>query len=145
MKFRLLTIVLTIASAPLVSSVAFAAGDDATIVAAEKQAWESYKGREADAFKALMVQNYASVYPDGIKDMAGELRDMKSMELRSYTITNTKVTYPAPTVAVLTYTCDAQASFNGADISGTYNCGSVYVKENGKWLGAFHAEMKQAK
>lgn len=145
MKFTLLTIILAITTAPVVSSVAYAAGDDAAIVALEKQAWESYKGRQADTFKALMVQNYASVYPDGIKDISGELSDMKSMELRSYTFNNTKVTYPAATVAVLTYNCSLQASLNGTDLSGTYNCGSVYVKDNGKWLGAFHAEMKQAK
>lgn len=145
MKLKLLTIILAITTAPLISSVARAASDDAAIVAMEKQAWDAFKNKQPDAFKALMTSTYASVYANGIKDVGGELTDMKAIEFRSYNFTNTKVAYPTPDVAVLTYVCAVQASYNGKDISGDYNSGSVYVKQNGKWLGAFHTETKADK
>ena len=35
-----------------------------------------------------------------------------------------------------------KASADGKDVSGTYNCGSVWVQQGGKWVGAFHTEAK---
>ena len=33
----------------------------------------------------------------------------------------------------------------GKDASGTYNAGSVWKMENGKWLAIFHTNIKQAR
>jgi Domain of unknown function (DUF4440) len=125
-------------------SAADAAGDQA-IVDLEKKAWQSYKDHQPDAFKGLMGPDYAAVYAEGIKDINGELGDMKNVELRSFDMTNTRVSHPSAEVAMLTFTCAVQGSAEGKDISGTYNCGSVYLKQNGKWVGVFHAEAKADK
>ena len=42
----------------------------------------------------------------------------------------------------MTYKATLHATSGGKDISGTYNCGSVWVQQGGKWLGAFHTETK---
>jgi len=41
-----------------------------------------------------------------------------------------------------TYKAKVQASADGKDISGTYNCGSIWIQQGGKWVGAFHSEAK---
>lgn len=142
-KATILTAVLVAISAGLL--VAAETGGDDAIVAMEKKAWQSYKDRQAEGFKSLMGSPYTAVYAEGMKDINGELADMSKVELRSFELTDTKVTHPTPDVAVLAYTCNAQGSYAGSDISGTYNCGSVYAKQDGKWVGVFHTEVKAMK
>jgi hypothetical protein len=52
------------------------------------------------------------------------------------------VVFPHPKMAVMTYKAKLQATADGKDISGTYNSGSVWVQQGGKWVGAFHTEAK---
>ena len=35
-----------------------------------------------------------------------------------------------------------EGTVNGKDMSGTYNAGSVWKLENGKWLAIFHTNIK---
>jgi hypothetical protein len=53
-----------------------------------------------------------------------------------------QVIFPHPKVAVVTYKTTVQATLGGADMSGTYNSGSVWIQQGGKWVGAFHTEAK---
>ena len=45
-------------------------------------------------------------------------------------------------MAVVTYKAKVQATSGGNDMSATYNSGSVWVQQGGKWVGAFHTESK---
>ena len=45
-------------------------------------------------------------------------------------------------MAVITYKATVQASTAGKDVSGTYNSGSIWVQQDGKWVGVFHTESK---
>jgi len=45
-------------------------------------------------------------------------------------------------MAVMTYKAKVQATADGKDISGTYNCGSIWIQQGGKWVGAVHSEAK---
>ena len=118
------------------------AANESTISDLEKSAWEAYKNKQADAFKALMSKDYYGVYAEGIKTLDAELADMAKSDLRDYSFTDVKVVFPHPKVAVLTYKAKIQATSEGKDMSGTYNSGSVWVQQGGKWVGAFHTESK---
>src|SRR5262245_21981596 len=118
------------------------APSEATIADLEKSAWEAYKNKQADAFKALMSKDYYGVYAEGVKTLDAELADMAKSDLRDYSFTDVKVVFPHPKVAVLTYKAKIQATSEGKDMSGTYNSGSVWVQQGGKWVGAFHTESK---
>ncbi len=113
-----------------------------TISDLEKSAWEAYKNKQADAFKALMSKDYYGVYSEGVKTLDAELADMAKTDLRDYSFADMKVVFPHPKVAVLTYKATVQATSDGKDISGTYNSGSVWIQHGGKWVGACHAEAK---
>ena len=43
-----------------------------------------------------------------------------------------------------TYTVTLEGTYDGHDASGTYNAGTVWKQENGKWLAIFHTNIKQA-
>jgi len=116
--------------------------NESTITDLEKSAWEAYKNKQADAFKALMSKDYYGVYAEGVKTLDGELADMAKSDLRDYSFSDVKVVFPHPKMAVMTYKAKLQATADGKDISGTYNSGSVWVQQGGKWVGAFHTEAK---
>jgi hypothetical protein len=118
------------------------APSESTITDLEKSAWEAYKNKQADAFKALMSKDYYGVYAEGVKTLDTEVADMAKSDLRDYSFSDVKVVFPHPKMAVMTYKAKVQATADGKDMSGTYNSGSVWVQQGGKWVGAFHTESK---
>jgi len=116
--------------------------NESTITDLEKSAWEAYKNKQADAFKALMSKDYYGVYSEGMKTLDGEAVDMAKSDLREYSLSDIKVVFPHPQMAVMIYKVKVQATAEGKDISGTYNSGSVWIQQAGKWVGAFHTESK---
>jgi Domain of unknown function (DUF4440) len=115
---------------------------ETTITDLEKSAWESYKNKQADAFKKLMSKDYYGTYAEGIKNLDREVADMAKTDLREYSLADMKVVFPSSDVAVVTYKTTMQQTSEGKDMSGTYNSGSVWVKKGGKWLEVFHTEVK---
>jgi Domain of unknown function (DUF4440) len=118
------------------------AANESTITDLEKSAWETYKNKQADAFKALMSKDYYGVYAEGVKNLDAEVADMSKTDLRNYSFADVKVVFPHPKVAVITFKATVQATVDGKDISGTYNSASVWVQQGGKWVGVCHAESK---
>jgi Domain of unknown function (DUF4440) len=118
------------------------AASESTITDLEKSAWEAYKNKQADAFKALMSKDYYGVYAEGVKTLDTEVADMAKSDLRDYSFSDVKVVFPHPKMAVMTYKAKVQATADGKDMSGTYNSGSVWVRQGDKWVGAFHTESK---
>jgi hypothetical protein len=116
--------------------------NESTITDLEKSAWEAYKNKQADAFKALMSKEYYGVYAEGMKTLGTEVADMAKSDLRDYSFSDIKVIFPHPKMAVMTYKAKLQATADGKDISGTYNCASVWIQQSGKWVGALHTESK---
>jgi len=118
------------------------ASNESAINDLEKSAWEAYKNKQADAFKALLSKDYCGVYADGVKTLDREVADMAKTDLRDYSFADVKVTFPHAKVAVITYKATQHATSGGQDVSGTYNSGSVWIKQGGKWVGVFHTETK---
>ena len=118
------------------------AANESTITDLEKSAWEAYKNKQADAFKGLMSKDYYGVYAEGMKTLDGETVDMAKSDLREYSFSDIRVVFPHPQMAVMIYKVKVQATAEGKDISGTYNSGSVWIQQGGKWVGAFHTESK---
>jgi hypothetical protein len=118
------------------------ASNEKAITDLEKSAWESYKTKQADAFKKLMSQDYCGAYAEALKTLDMEVADMAKADLRGYSLADMKVVFPSADVAVTRYKATIQQSSEGNDMSGTYNSASVWVKKGGKWLEVFHTEVK---
>lgn len=116
------------------------APSESAITDLEKSAWEAYKNKQADAFKALMSKDYYGVYAEGVKTLDAELADIPKTDLREYSFSDVKVVFPHPKVAVITYKAKVQATADGKDVSGTRNIGSVWIQQGGKWVGVLHTE-----
>ncbi len=85
------------------------------------------------------------VYAEGISDMTKEMSDMAKWDMKSFTISDFKSHSDEKDVVVATYTVTLEGTYDGKDASGTYNAGSVWKMENGKWLAIFHTNILQAK
>jgi hypothetical protein len=118
------------------------ASDETVITDLEKSAWESYKNKQADAFKKLMSEDYCGAYAEALKTLDMEVADMAKTDLRDYSLADMKVVFPKANVVVTTYKATIQQTSEGKDLSGTYNSASVWVKKDGKWLEVFHTEVK---
>ena len=124
-------------------SVSFAGPDKAAISAKENAIWQAYKDKKADDFKKLATPDYVGVYAEGIVNLQTEMDDMTKTDLKSFSLTDFNITTPDPDTVIVTYKAKVEATMNGKDESGTYNCASVWNMKGSEWLCSFHTEMKE--
>jgi hypothetical protein len=130
----------------LLASVAIstAATNDNAMLEKEKAAWQAFKDKKPDDFKKVVSANVVAVYVEGFSDMQKELADMQKWDMKSFAISNYKVTYDGSDTVVTTYNVTVEGSYDGKDQSGTYNAASVWKQQNGEWQAIFHTNVKQA-
>ena len=134
MTALLATITISIAATP----------DRAAMEGKEKAAWQAFKDKNEAEFKKLVDKDVRCVYDDGISNMAKELAAMKKWDMKSFAISDYDIFSDEKDVIVSTYTVKVEGTFDGKDMSGTYNAGSVWKKEGNNWLAVFHTNIKQA-
>ena len=126
-----------------IALAAFASPDKAAIEAKEKEAWQTFKDKNAEGFKKVVDKDFKGVYAEGMSDMDKELSDMKKWDMKSFTISDFTAFSDEKDVMVTTYTVKIEGTIEGKDVSGTYNAGSVWKEENGAWMAIFHTNIKQ--
>src|ERR1051325_5026827 len=125
-------------------AVSIATPSNDEMLAKETAAWQAFKDKDADGFKKVVDQDTVGVYEDGIADMAKEMSDMQKGDMKSFKISNYKSHSDEKDVVVSSYTVTVEGTYDGKDAGGTFNAGSVWKMENGKWLAIFHTNIKQA-
>lgn len=127
----------------ITSSLAFAA-TEAEIIAKEKATWDAWKAKDEAAFKKLVAPEFREISSDRIDDLSAALASMKSMDLESYSMSDTKAVFPDPDTAVLTYKVTLKGKSKGEAFSATYNAGAVWRKMGGDWKLVFYADADPA-
>ena len=138
---KLLSYAITILLAT--SAFALAAPGNDEMMDKEKAAWQAFKDKDAAAFQKYADHDMVGIYSDGISDMAKELADMKQSDMKSFRISDFKSYSDEKDVVVTNYVVTIKGTFNGQDVSGTYNAGTVWKMEDGKWLAIFHTNVLQ--
>jgi len=118
--------------------------DKAAMEAKEKAAWQAFKDKNEAEFKKLVDKDIRAVYDTGVSNMQKELDAMKKWDMKSFEISDYDIFSDEKDVIVSTYTVKVEGTFDGKDVSGTYNAGSVWKKEGNNWLAIFHTNIKQA-
>ena len=127
------------------AAVCFAATPDKTAMEGkEKAAWQAFKDKNEADFKKVVDKDIRCVYDTGASNMAKELDAMKKWDMKSFAISDYDIFSDEKDVIVSTYTVKIEGTFDGKDMSGTYNAGSVWKKEGNNWLAIFHTNIKQA-
>ncbi|HEY6071261.1 MAG TPA: nuclear transport factor 2 family protein [Chthoniobacterales bacterium] len=125
-------------------AVSFAGPDKAAMEKIENAAWQAFKDKKADAFQKLIDKDLRAVYDQGIMKLSDELETMKKWDMKSFEISNFDMFSDEKDVVVTTYIVKVEGTYDGHDMSGTYNAGSVWKMEGNDWLGIFHTNIKQA-
>jgi hypothetical protein len=124
-------------------AVSVAAPDKAAMEAKEKATWQAFKDKKADEFKTLVDKDVRCVYPEGINHLQNELDAMQKWDMKSFEFSDYDMFSDEKDVVVTTYKVKVEGTYDGKDMSGTYNAGSVWKLENGKWLAIFHTNIKE--
>ncbi|HEX4665634.1 MAG TPA: nuclear transport factor 2 family protein [Chthoniobacterales bacterium] len=124
-------------------AISIAAPDKNEMMAKETAAWQAFKDKDAAGFKKVVDGDMVAVYADGIADMAKEMADMQKWDMKSFEISDFKSHSDEKDVVVTNYVVKIEGTYDGKDASGTYNAGSVWKMENGKWLAIFHTNVRQ--
>jgi hypothetical protein len=123
-------------------AISLAAGDKETIIEKEKTVWQTVQDKKLDAFRKYFAEDYRSVYAEGIYNINQEMDAVRKTDLKSFSFSDTTVVFPDKDTALLTYKVTAQGTQGGKDMSGTYNCASVWHKSGAEWQAIFHTEVK---
>jgi hypothetical protein len=126
-------------------ALATAATNEDAMMEKEKAAWQAFKDKKPDDFKKLLSANLVAVYAEGMSDMQKELADMQKWDMKSFAISDYKVTSDRPNLVVTTYKVAVEGTYDGKDQSGTYNAASVWKKQKGEWQAIFHTNVKEEK
>jgi hypothetical protein len=126
-------------------ALATAATNEDAMMEKEKAAWQAFKDKKPDDFKKLLSANLVAVYAEGMSDMQKELADMQKWDMKSFAISDYKVTSDGPNLVVTTYKVAVEGTYDGKDQSGTYNAASVWKKQKGEWQAIFHTNVKEEK
>ena len=118
--------------------------DKASMEGKEKAAWQAFKDKNEADFKKLVDKDVRGVYDEGISNMQKELDDMKKWAMKSFEISDYDMFSDEKDVVVATYKVKIEGTYEGKDMSGTYNAGTVWKQEKGKWMAIFHTNIKQA-
>ena len=126
-------------------AMSFAATPDkAAMEGKEKAAWQAFKDKNEAEFKKLVDKDVRGVYDTGVANLAKELDVMKKWDMKSFAISDYDIFSDEKDVIVSTYTVKVEGTFDGKDMSGTYNAGTVWKKEGSNWLAIFHTNIRQA-
>jgi hypothetical protein len=112
----------------------------------EKAAWQAFRDKKPDDFKKVVSPNLVAVYAEGMSDLQKELADMQKWDMKSFAISDYKVTSDGSDTVVTTYQVTIEGAYDGKDQTGTYNAASVWKKQKGKgeWQAIFHTNVKKA-
>src|SRR6266705_4172863 len=125
------------------AAISAAATNDNAMLEKEKAAWQAFKDKKPDEFKKLLSANLMAVYAEGFSDMQKELADMQKWDMKSFAISDYKVTPAGSDTCVTTYKVAIEGTYDGKDQTGTYNAASVWKKNKGGWQAIFHTNMQQ--
>jgi len=115
-----------------------------TIIELEKKTWETTNSSQAEAGKKYYLPDYRAIYFGGIKSLEENIQDSKDMTLKSFAMSEEKVTFPVKDTALLTYRYTADSTYKGKKTGGPTLASSVWVRVGGEWKNALYTETSAA-
>jgi len=112
------------------------------IIATEKKLWEAWKNKDAKTFKANLSADTVQIGESGVgtKTQIVEAMGNSDCEVKSYSLSDIKVTFFNNSTALITYKGTQDATCNGQAVPAAVWSSSLYVMRGGKWLAATHQE-----
>ena len=112
------------------------------IIATEKKLWEAWKNKDIKPFKANLSADSIMIGDMGTANKTTAIKDLESLacEVKSYEMSDIKVTFLNSSAALMTYKSTQDATCGGQQVPAAVWASSAYVMRGGKWLAASHQE-----
>jgi hypothetical protein len=112
------------------------------IIATERKLWEAWKNKDIKPFKANLAADAIMIGDMGVANKTTAVKDLESMacDVKSYELSDLKVTFLNSSAALLTYKATQDATCGGTQTPPAIWASSAYVMRGGKWLAASHQE-----
>jgi len=112
------------------------------IIATEKKLWEAWKNKDFKQFKTSLSADSIMIGDMGTANKATAIKDLESLacEVKSYEMSDIKVTFLNSSAALMTYKSTQDATCGGQQVPAAVWASSAYVMRGGKWLAASHQE-----
>ena len=124
------------------AAVSLASSDKENIIAAEKNAWQTIKDKNFDAFQKILAADFRGVYSSGINSTAKEMDEVRTLDFKSFTFGEMDVVFIDKDAALVTYQVTVEGTANGKAMPGKMNAASVWKKEGSDWHVVFHTDVK---
>jgi hypothetical protein len=123
------------------SNTAAAAWTNDDVISNERQAWDSIKTKNSDAFAATLDDNFINVTSDGVYTKAQTVAEVKTFDLTDVTLSDFKVVKLDNDAAVVAYTVNVKGGMGGHPLPANAPAerhGTAKVWRGGKWLAVYH-------
>jgi hypothetical protein len=112
------------------------------IIATEKKLWEAWKNKDFKPFRANLSADSIMISDMGVANKTEAVKAMEGMpcEVKSYELSDIKVTFLNSSAALITYKGTQDATCGGTQVPAAVWASSAYVMRGGKWLAASHQE-----
>src|SRR5437867_3501554 len=110
--------------------------------AMETKLWEAWKNKDAKPFQAALSSDSIMVGDSGTANKAATVKEIGSMpcEVKSFSLSDWKLTMINSSAALLTYKATQDATCNGTAVPPAVWASSVWVNRGGKWQAFSHQE-----
>ena len=111
------------------------------LVDMETALWNAWKSKDPKPFETHLAADSVMVGEQGVSGKGTVAKDITSMpcEVKSFTLSDWKLTKYGANYALLTYKGAADGTCMGQPIPTTWSS-SLWVKRKGAWQAAFHQE-----
>ncbi len=101
-----------------------------------REAWQDFKAKKADAYAALLDDDFTAVEIDGKDphDKKASVAEVTAGTLNSYSLNDLKVIPLGANSALATYTANTDGTMpDGRKVHGTVAVTEIWVRRAGKW------------
>ena len=110
--------------------------------AMETKFWEAWKNKDSKPFQATLASDSIMVGDSGTANKAAAIKDLTEMacDVRSYSLSDWKLTMINSGAALLTYKGTQDATCGGTAVPGNVWASSIWVNRGGRWQALSHQE-----
>lgn len=106
----------------------------------ETALWNAFKNKDMKPFDMYLGKDVVVVDSGGVMAKGSLPEGMKMCEMKSFSLSDWKMTKPTSTTALLVYKGTQEGTCAGAPVPSTVWVSSLWVKRKDAWVTVFHQE-----
>ena len=118
---------------------------DTAIIANENKVADALMKKDKAGFSALVAADAWSIDGNGFMKASELAAALDQLVIKSYKISDEKVSWVDPNTAIVAYKWTGSGSFGGQAFPPVVYASTVWTKKGDKWVAVFHQETEAAK